>query len=142
MLLDLPVNLDHAKYTLPSHPPPVRSTSIAVLSLNFPFRSGADEPRATISERTNSFPSFAVAPASPCGFRYVATHTSPNVFLLPAGSSELSDPANSRPWLSHASIGSPALAVRMCARAAYGLVSPGYPGTKELVKRAPPLVER
>ncbi len=120
----------------------MRSTSIAVLSWNLPSRLGADEPLATISDRTNSLPSSTVAPPGPAGFWYVATQTSPKVFLLPSGSSELSAPAKSRPWRSQARTGSPALAVRMCARAAYGLVSPGYPGTSELAKLAPPFVER
>ena len=49
LLVPLPVNRDQAKYTVPSHEPPVRSASIAVLSLNTPRRFGADEPRFTIS---------------------------------------------------------------------------------------------
>jgi hypothetical protein len=41
------LNRDHEKYTLPSHEPPVRSASIAVLSWKTPSRFGADEPLAT-----------------------------------------------------------------------------------------------
>jgi hypothetical protein len=47
-----------------------------------------------------------------------ATHTSPNVFFVPAGSPELSEPMKTRPCPSHATTGSPALAVRTCASAA------------------------
>src|SRR5512139_509800 len=119
LLPPLPVNRDQAKYTLPSQELVVRSTSIAVLSWNFPSRFGAEDPLATICDRTNSLPSLAVSPFGPPGFSYVATHTSPKVFFEPAGSSELSEPANRRPCVSHASTGSPALAVRMWARAAY-----------------------
>src|SRR4029453_6877043 len=125
MLLAMVVNLDHEKYTLPSHAPPVRSASMAVLSWNFPSRLGAEVPLATISDRTNRLPSLIVAPPGPAGLRKVATQTSPNVFGEPSGSPELSEPANNRPWLSQASTGSPAPAVRMWALAAYGLVSPG-----------------
>jgi hypothetical protein len=57
-----PVNRAHAKYTLPSHAPPVRSTSIEVLSWNLPSRFGAADPCATSSERTNSLPSAPVGP--------------------------------------------------------------------------------
>jgi hypothetical protein len=45
------VKRDQAKYTLPSNGPPVRSASIAVLSLNFPV-TGADEPFATVTVPT------------------------------------------------------------------------------------------
>ena len=55
----------------------------------------------------------------------VATQTSPNVLAVPSTSPELSDPANRRPCRSQASTGSPLLAVRMWAFAAYGEVSPG-----------------
>src|SRR4051812_12794792 len=95
------------------------------LSLNTPRRFGAEEPRLTMTERRNSLPSSARAPPTPPGFTYVATQTSPKVFGEPAGSSELSDPAKRRPSPSHASTGSPELAVRIAARAAYGEVSPG-----------------
>ena len=47
-----------------------------------------------------------------------------------------------RPCLSQAMTGSPDEAVRICASAAYGEVSPGYPGTSELTKLAPPFSER
>src|SRR4051794_10249139 len=98
---------------------------MAVLSLNLPSRLGADEPRATITLRLNSLPSCAGGPAVPCGFSYVATHWSPKVFFDPAGSSLLSEPMNRRPKRSHADTGSPAVAVRIWARAAYGDVSSG-----------------
>ena len=62
---------------------------------------------------------------APAEFTNVATHTSPKVFGVPAGSSELSAPMNARPSLSHAITGSPADAVRTCASAAFGEVSPG-----------------
>src|SRR5213596_4200880 len=137
-----PVNRAHAKYTFPSQAPPVRSTSIAVLSWNLPSRFGAAEPVATSSERTNFLPSWLVGPLTPCGFSYVPTQTSPNVFAVPSGSPELSEPANSRPCLSQANTGSPESAVRTCADAAYGELSPGYPGTTELVKLAPPFSDR
>jgi hypothetical protein len=114
----LPVNLAHAKYTLPSHGPPVRSASMAVLSWNLPSRFGADEPLATVTDRTNSLPSFARSPFTPSGFWYVPTHTSPKVFALPEGSEELSEPANRRPSVSQARTGSPAPPVRTCALAA------------------------
>jgi hypothetical protein len=71
-----------------------------------------------------------------------ATKTSPKVFGVPAGSSELSEPKNARPWLSQAITGSPALAVRACESGAYGDSSSGYPGTSELAKLAPLSVER
>src|SRR5213594_1296092 len=138
----LPVKRDHAKYTLASQAPPVRSASIAVLSLNFPSRFGAEDPFATTVEPRNCLPSASVGPFSPIGLSNRATHSSPNVFLVPAGSSELSDPINTRPWPSHAMTGSPADAVRICANAAYGEASPGYPGTRELLKVAPPFSER
>src|SRR5215211_9217340 len=109
----LPVKRDHEKYTLPSQAPPVRSTSIAVLSLNFPSRFGADDPLATIAVPSHSSPSRAEFGASgPSGLTKRATQTSPNVLSVPAGSSELSEPKNARPWLSHAITGSPELAVR------------------------------
>src|SRR5438067_2271200 len=63
-----PVNRAHAKYTLLSHAPPVRSTSIAVLSLNFPSRFGADDPVPTSWDRMNFLPSSVVGPFSPAGF--------------------------------------------------------------------------
>src|SRR5438093_8409341 len=138
----LPVNRDHAKYTTPSHDVPVRSAWIAVLSLNFPRGKGADEPRATIVDPTKRLPSSSVLPFSPPGLSYVATHSSPKPFFDPAGSSEDSAPANRRPWESHVATGSPALAVRTFASAAYGEVSPGYPGISELRKLSPPFSER
>ena len=49
---------------------------------------------------------------------------------------------NTRPWRSQAITGSPDEAVRIWASAAYGDVSPGYPGTSELRKLAPPFSER
>jgi hypothetical protein len=107
---------------LPSQALLVRSASIDVLSLNLPPVPGADEPLATTTERLNSLPSLIVPPPE---FSYVPTQTSPNPFGVPAGSSLDSAPANSRPCLSHARTGSPALAVRMRARLAYGEVSPG-----------------
>src|SRR3954452_5067744 len=97
LLVPLPVKRDQAKQTLPSHDPPVRSTSIAVLSLKTPRRFGADEPRFTISLRTKRLPSLAVAPPGPFGLSKTATKTSPKVFLVPAGSSEDSDPMSTRP---------------------------------------------
>src|SRR5215470_407653 len=103
-----PVNRDHAKYTLPSQAPPVRSASIAVLSLNLPSRFGAEDPFATIVEPRNRLPSDDVGPFSPIGLSNRATHSSPNVLTVPAGSPELSDPINTRPWPSHAITGSPA----------------------------------
>src|SRR5215204_4749916 len=121
----LPTNRELAKYTLPRQALCVRSASIAVLSWNLPSRFGADDPRATITLRANSFPSLIVAPPEPCGLTNVATQTSPNVFFVPAGSSDDSDPANNRPSPSHASTGSPAEAVRTSARLAYGEVSSG-----------------
>src|SRR5262249_51812072 len=143
-MLDLPtpVKRDQAKYTFRSQVPPVRSASMAVLSFSFPSRFGAEEPFATIVEPRNRLPSESVGPFSPVGLSNRATHSSPNVFLVPAGSSELSDPINTRPWLSHAMTGSPAEAVRIFANAAYGETSPGYPGTRELWKLAPPFSER
>src|SRR5215468_671724 len=143
-MLDLPtpVKRDHAKYTFPSQAPPVRSASSAVLSLNFPRRFGADEPFATMVEPRNLLPSRRVGPFSPIGLSNRATHSSPKVLAVPAGSPELSDPINTRPWPSHATTGSPAPAVRICANAAYGETSPGYPGTRELWKLLPPFSER
>src|ERR1051325_3399751 len=93
-LVALPVKRAQAKYTVPSHGPPVRSTSIAVLSWNTPSRLGADDPVATSSDRMHFLPSFVVAPFTPSGFSNVATQTSPKVFAEPAGSLELSEPAN------------------------------------------------
>ena len=116
---------EYAKYTLPSQLEPLRSASIAVLSLNLPRRLGAELPLAMTSDPTKRLPSLIEGPPSPAGLSKVATHTSPNVFFVPAGSSELSEPKNARPWLSQAITGSPELAVRMCASAAYGEVSPG-----------------
>src|SRR3954453_3966816 len=98
---------------------------MAVLSLNLPSRGGAEEPFATVTERLNSRPSRAVGPLVPSGFSKVATHSSPNVLAVPAGSSLDSEPANRRPCLSQASTGSPELAVRIWAREANGDVSPG-----------------
>src|SRR6266545_307875 len=128
--------------TVPSQAPPVRSTSIAVLSWNLPSRFGAAEPLATVTVRTKCLPSPRVAPPTPPGLSKVATQTSPKVLSVPARSPELSDPANSRPCPSQASTGSPAPAVRTSALAAYGDVSPGYPGTRELVNEAPVFSDR
>src|SRR5215471_8852920 len=143
-MLDIPtpVKRDHAKYTFPSQAPFVRSASIAVLSLNFPSRFGAEEPFATTVEPRYRLPSSSVEPFSPFGLSNRATHSSPNVLTVPAGSPELSDPIKSRPCPSHAMTGSPADAVRICANAAYGETSPGYPGTRELWKLLPPFSER
>src|SRR6266566_4062744 len=110
---------------MPVHELDVRSASIDVLSWNTPRRFGAELPWATTTLRLNSLPSLIVAPPVPAGFSYVATHSSPKVFFVPAGSSELSEPANRRPWASQARTGSPEEAVRMWARPAYGVVSPG-----------------
>src|SRR3954451_10932326 len=137
----LAVNRDHAKYTFPLHAPFVRSTSIAVLSLNLPS-SGDDDPFATVTEPWNSSPSRAGLPAGPLGFTKRATHWAPKPFAVPAGSPDDSEPKNARPWLSQAMTGSRELAVRICARAAYGGVSPGYPGTSELVQLLPESSER
>src|SRR6476620_1784756 len=142
MLDPPPTNREFAKYTLFRQGLCVRSASIAVLSWNLPSRLGADVPRATITLRANSLPSLMVAPPGPAGLTNVATQTSPNVFFVPAGSSDDSDPANRRPSASHASTGSPAVAVRTCARAANGEVSSGYPGTSELLNDVPPFSER
>src|SRR5947208_11434436 len=117
-MLDVPrpVKRDHAKYTFPSQAPPVRSASIAVLSLNFPSRFGAEEPFATMVEPRNRFPSFVDgSPSGPAGLSNRATQTSPKVLAEPLGSSEDSEPMKTRPWLSHAITGSPAEAVRMFA---------------------------
>jgi hypothetical protein len=65
------------------------------------------------------------AASAPSGFAYRATHSSPKVLAVPAGSSELSEPKKARPWPSQAITGSPALAVRACDNAAYGDVSSG-----------------
>src|SRR5436305_6396488 len=108
-----PVKRDQAKYTLPLHELFVRSASIAVLSWNLPSRFGADEPLATTTEPAKRLPSFVVAPLTPPGFTYRATHSSPNVFFVPAGSSLDSEPMNTRPWASQAITGSPAPAVRI-----------------------------
>src|SRR3989442_15678701 len=143
-MLDIPtpVKRDHAKYTFPSQVPPVRSASMAVLSLNFPSRFGAEDPFATIVEPRNCLPSKRVGPFPPIGLSNRAPHSSPIVLLVPAGSPELSDPINTRPCPSHAMTGSPDEAVRICANAAYGETSPGYPGTRELWKVAPLFSER
>src|SRR5256886_15460565 len=98
---------------------------MAVLSLNLPRRFGAELPLATTSDRTKRFPSLIVAPPSPAGLSNLATHTSPKVFFVPAGSSELSAPKNPRPWVFHAFPRSPELARRVRARAAYGEGSSG-----------------
>src|SRR5215204_1678895 len=124
-MFEPPVNRELAKYTLSRHELSVRSTSMAVLSWKTPRRFGAEVPRATVTLRLNSLPSFTVAPPGPSGLTKVATQTSPNVFFDPAGSPDDSEPANSRPCASHASTGSPAVAVRILARAAYGEVSSG-----------------
>src|SRR4051812_6052524 len=63
----LPVNRDQGKYTTPSQRPLVRSTSIAVLSLNLPSRLGADEPLATVSVPAYCLPSSRVLPVGPFG---------------------------------------------------------------------------
>src|SRR5919201_6931547 len=137
------VNRAHEKYTYPSHGPPVRSASIAVLSWKTPRRPGADEPLATTVVPRNFFPSFEVGrPSGPAVFSKRATQTSPKVFAVPAGSPELSEPMKTRPWLSHAITGSPAPDVRTCASCAYGDGSPGYPGTSELWKLRPQSSER
>src|SRR6185503_21233765 len=121
----LPVKRDHAKYTLPLHVVSVRSASIAVLSWNLPRRFGAEEPLATTTEPAKRLPSLMVSPSGPSGFTYRATHSSPNVFFEPAGSSLDSEPMNTRPSASHAMTGSPALAVRILARAPRVEVSSG-----------------
>src|SRR5437870_2691860 len=113
----LPVKRAHEKYTVPSQEPPVRSASIEVLSWNLPRRLGADDPLATISLPRKRLPSLIVAPVGPPGLSKRATHTSPNVFFVPAGSSELSEPMNTRPWPSQAITGSPDEAVRTWASA-------------------------
>src|SRR4051795_10071519 len=87
VLPPLPLYDDHEKYTLPSQALFVRSTSIAVLSLNLPPVPGAEDPRATVTERRNSLPSSRVLPAVPEGLPKVATQTSPKPFFVPAGSS-------------------------------------------------------
>src|SRR3954462_3980647 len=110
-----------------------------VLSLNLPPRFGADEPCPTIVLPRKRFPSSCGLPVA---LSNRATQVSPKVFFEPAGSSELSEPMKSRPWLSQAMTGSPAEAVRIFASAAYGDVSPGYPGTSELVNAEPPFSER
>src|SRR4051812_30468670 len=115
---------------------------MAVLSWNFPRRFGADEPLATMTEPAKRLPSLTVGPLTPPGLTYRATHSSPNVFFVPAGSSLDSDPMNTRPWAAHAATGSPALAVRMCASLPRVEVSPGYPGTSELTKLLPSFSER
>src|ERR1043166_7658274 len=106
--VELPVKRDLPKYTLPSQRPPVRSASIEVLSLNFPSRFGAEDPFATTVDPRNCLPSKRVGPFSPIGLSNRATHSSPNVFLVRAGSSALSAPKSTRPWGSHAMPGSPA----------------------------------
>src|SRR5262249_40870552 len=106
-MLDLPtpVKRDQAKYTLPSQVPPVRCACLAVLSFSFPSRFGAEEPFATIVEPRTRLPSESVGPLSPIGLSNRATHSSPNVFLVPAGSSELSAPIKTRPCPSQAITG-------------------------------------
>ena len=93
----LPVNRDHTKYTFASQDVPVRSASIAVLSLNLPRRFGAEVPFAMSSEPTNRLPSLIVAPPGPSGLSKVATQTSPKVFFVPAGSALLYEPKKARP---------------------------------------------
>src|SRR5947208_6198612 len=93
----LPVKRDQTKYTFASHDVPVRSASIAVLSLNLPRRLGAEVPFAMTSEPTKRLPSLIVAPPGPSGLSNVAAQTSPKVFLVPDGSSELSEPKKARP---------------------------------------------
>src|SRR5262249_22325091 len=137
-----PVKRDHAKYTFLSQLPPVRSASMAVLSLNFPSRFGAADPFATIVDPRNLLPSKRVGPFSPIGLSNRATPSSPIVVAARAGSRELPDPINTRPCPSHAITGSPAPAVRTCANAAYGETSPGYPGKRKLGKLLPPFSER
>src|SRR3954454_6242066 len=100
-----------------SQSPPVRSTSIAVLSLNLP-EVGDDEPLATVVVPSYFSPSCAGAPPGPPGLTKRATHWSPNAFAVPAGSPDASAPKNARPWLSHAITGSPAVAVRARGRRA------------------------
>src|SRR5215207_4218713 len=124
-MFEPPVNREFAKYTLSRHGLSVRSASMAVLSWKTPSRFGADVPRATVTLRLNSLPSFTVAPPGPSGLANVATQTSPNVFADPAGSPDASAPANNRPSASQASTGSPAVAVRILARSAYGDWSSG-----------------
>src|SRR5450756_1952957 len=97
---------------------------MAVLSLNLPL-TGAEEPLATTTDPTKRLPSLRVLPIRPSGLSKVATQTSPKPFGVPAGSAELSAPMNTRPLRSQAMTGSPAEAVRIFARAAYGDVSPG-----------------
>src|SRR5215218_5667697 len=118
-MFDPPVKRELAKYTLSWQALAVRSASMAVLSWKTPRRFGAEVPRATVTLRLNSLPSFAVAPAGPLGLTNVATQTSPNVFAVPAGSPDASAPANKRPSASQARTGSPAVAVRIAARPAY-----------------------
>ena len=84
--------------------------------------SPCDHDRAVVPR---PLPVVVSAASAPPGFEKRATHTSPNVFAEPAGSSELSEPKNARPWPSQAITGSPALAVRACESAAYGEVSSG-----------------
>src|SRR5579859_5960916 len=98
---------------------------MAVLSLNRPKRFGADDPLATTVLPTKCFPSLMVRPVSPPGLSKVATHSSPKVLAVPAGSPEDSEPMNTRPWLSQAMTGSPDDDVRIFASAAYGEASPG-----------------
>ena len=58
---------------------------------------GADDPLATVVMPGNRLPSSIVAPFSPPGLSKRATHSSPKVFFVPAGSPELSDPMKTRP---------------------------------------------
>src|SRR6266853_188820 len=113
--MPVPVKRDHEKYTLPSQAPPVRSASIAVLSLNLPKRFGADDPLATTVLPRKRLPSLMVRPVGPAGLSKRATHSSPKVFLVPAGSEEDSAPMNTRPWASQAMTGSPEEDVRIFA---------------------------
>src|SRR5258706_14462515 len=114
-MFELPdVNRDHAKYTKLSHEPPVRSTSIAVLSLNFPD-SGDDEPLATVVVPAYSRPSRAVGPFAPSGLTNRATHWSPKPFAVPAGAPGGSEPKNARPWGAPPATGSPAAPGRVLA---------------------------
>src|ERR1044072_9102181 len=124
----LPVNRDQAKYTVPRHALSVRSASMAVLSWNLPRRFGAEDPLATTTDRAKRLPSLMVGPPGPPGLTYVATHSSPKVFGVPAGSSLDSEPMKTLPSASHAITGSPALAGLVFARGPRGGGSAGGPG--------------